>query len=156
MIAEWAQELADTDPEIGMPLCPFAKPAWEQGRVRVIESEDLWSAVLKSIWLVNDDCDVVTVISASYDKDYDALEETTDRLNDFFFSFRLDLWALSYLGDEAVIFLQRLTDLDNSAAKLEKLGYYNHYTPNDYQRLVVERRKRRHHYARNKENDARK
>lgn len=149
MIEEWANNLAEVDAEIGMPLCPFAKPAWDKGRVRVVEADDLWSAVMQSIGLINDECDVVTVVSATYDKDYGTLEETTDRLNDFFFSARLDLWALSHLDGEAVIFLQRLSELDNSAAKLEKLGYYDHYDPHDYHRLVVERRQRRYCYARN-------
>lgn len=141
-----------------MPLCPYAKPAWDEGRVRVVHASSngtLWPAVLKSVSLVNDTCDVVLVVSANYGGDYDELEEVTDSLNDFFFTARLDLWALSHLDGEAVIFLQKLTHLDNSAAKLEKLGYYNHYSPCEYERLIAKRRQRRDHYAGNEENDAR-
>jgi len=158
LIEQWIENLAERDPDLGMPLCPFAKPAWDEGRVRVVETssgDKLWSAVLKSVALVNSGCDVVLVVAADYEGTYADLEEATDRLNDFFFAARLDLWALSHLDGEAVIFLQKLTHLDNSAAKLEKLGYYNHYSPCEYERLIAKRRQRRDHYARNEEDDAR-
>jgi len=150
LIEQWINDLSEVDSDIDMPLCPYAKPAWDQGRVRVVEasgSQTFWRAVLKSINLVNEDCDVVMALSNNYDGSYEDLEQAAEHLNDFFFAARLDLWALSHLDDGAVIFLQKLTELDNSAAKLEKLGYYSHYSPCDYERLIAKRRQRRHCYG---------
>ena len=42
-----------------------------------------------------------------------------------------------------MIFVQRLTDLDNASAKLERLDYYVNYDPDDYNRLVKMRKQRR-------------
>ncbi len=150
MIEEWINDLADVDEDIGLPLCPFAKPAYDQGRVRVVETDGhLWAEVLGASAKLGDELDVVVVVDDTYNGSYDRLESTADALNDFFTTAGIDCWALSHLSESAVIFVQRLTELDNSAAKLEKLGYYKHYSPCDYQRLVAERRKRRHCYARN-------
>lgn len=155
MIEQWIDTLSETDPDIGMPLCPFAKPAYEAGRVQVVETDMLWPEVLASAAMLDEDLDVVVVVDESYGGDYDQLEAEADALNDFFNVAGIDCWVLSHLSDEAVIFVQRLTDLDNSAAKLEKLGYYDNYSRFDYERLIAKRRQRRADYARNEEDDAR-
>lgn len=156
MIEQWIKDLAEVDPDLGLPLCPFAKPAYDQGRVRIVYANgNLWPTVLAAGSSWQDDTDVVVVVDDLFEQSYETLEATTDALNDFFTASGLDLWALSHLSESAVIFVQRLTDLDNSAAKLEKLGYYEQYDYCDYHRLVVERRQRRYNHARYQEDDAR-
>ena len=44
--------------------------------------------------------------------------------------------------DEAIVFVQRWTELENAAAKL-KLGYYTNYDRDDYQNHILARRKRK-------------
>lgn len=150
MIEQWINDLAGVDAETGLPLCPFAKPAYDQGRVRIHHVDNnLWPSVLSAGAQLGDDTDVVVLVDASYSGDYEELEAAADALNDFFSVAGMDCWALSHLSEAAVIFVQKLSELDNSAAKLEKLGYYEHYDPHDYHRLVVERRQRRHCYAQN-------
>lgn len=149
MIEQWINDLAEVDQDIGLPLCPFAKPAYDQGRVLVQHVDGaLWGAVLSAVSALDDDIDAVVLVDESYSHTYDHLELTTETLNDFFTVADMDCWALSHLSEAAVIFVQRLTDLDNSAAKLEKLGYYDSYDHCDYHRLVVERRQRRYNHAR--------
>jgi hypothetical protein len=155
LIKQWIDNLAEVDPDTNLPLCPFAKPAWEAGRVQVVEADMLWPEVLASAAELDDDLDVIVVVDDSYTGSYNHLEEVANALNDFFSDAGMDCWVLSHLSDEAVIFVQRLTDLDNSAAKLEKLGYYESYDHCDYHRLVVERRQRRYNHARYQEDDAR-
>ena len=149
MIEQWINDLAEVDAETGLPLCPFAKPAYDQGRVRVVETDGhLWPQVLAASTELSGDLDVVVVVDETFDGGYDELEAAADALNNFFTAAGIDCWALSHLSEAAVIFVQRLTELDNSAAKLEKLGYYRQYTPCDYERLVAERRRRRDQHAR--------
>lgn len=150
MIERWINDLAEVDAETGLPLCPFAKPAYEQGRVRIYHVDDnLWPSVLSAGAQLDDDTEVVVLVDKSYSGKYDDLEGVAEALNDFFTAAKMDCWALSHLSDAAVIFVQKLTELDNSAAKLEKLGYYAHYSVADYERLIAERRRRRHRHARN-------
>lgn len=152
MITEWIQDLGEKDPQTGLPLCPFAKPAYDAGRVKVVDvtgKEMLWLEVLSWVPKVGTSYttyDVVVVYDKEYSSDYDSLEATTDQLNDLASAAGMNLWALSHLSEAAVIFLQKLTDLDDAAAKLEKLGYYAHYTPADYERLIADRRRRRYSY----------
>lgn len=149
MIEQWINDLAEVDAETGLPLCPFAKPAYDQGRVRIHHVDDnLWPSVLSAGAQLDDDTDVVVLVDASYSEDYEGLEAAADALNDFFSAAGMDCWALSHLSEAAVIFVQKLTELDNSAAKLEKLGYYAHYSVADYERLIAERRRRRDQHAR--------
>jgi len=158
MIVEWIHDLAEKDPRTGLALCPFAKPAYDAGRVKVVDvtgRDMLWPEVMSWVPAVGTDYEAVVVYDADYSFDYNRLEAATDQLNDLMLSAGIDLWALSHLSDAAVIFLQKLTDLDNAAAKLEKLGYYATYTAKDYERLIAERRKRRRSYEAQKENDAR-
>ena len=46
------------------------------------------------------------------------------------------------MEEQAVVFVQRWSELENAAAKLEKLGYYKNYDPDDYKRHILTRRKR--------------
>jgi hypothetical protein len=41
------------------------------------------------------------------------------------------------------MFIQSLSKVDDASLKLEKLGYYNVYPSDEYETLVVDRRKRR-------------
>ena len=149
MIEQWINDLAEVDSTIGMPLCPFAKPAYDAGRVEIVHTAGhLWPEVLAASLKLHDDLDVVVVVDETYAGGYDELEVIADALNDFFTAAGLDCWALSHLSDAAVIFVQKLTELDNSAAKLDKLGYYTHYDAHDYERLIAGRRRRRDQYAR--------
>jgi hypothetical protein len=147
LIEQWIDNLAEVDPDTNLPLCPFAKPAWEAGRVEVVETDMLWPEVLASASALDDDLDVIVVVDEAYSGTYNQLEAAADALNDFFSDAGIDCWVLSHLSDEAVIFVQRLTDLDNSAAKLEKLGYYDHYSAHDYERLIADRKRRREQHA---------
>jgi len=79
-----------------------------------------------------------------YDKSYQSLEDGCMALNNFFTLAGIDIWLLSFLREtEAVVFVQRWSELENAAAKLEKLGYYTNYEPDDYERHILARKNRR-------------
>ena len=53
-------------------------------------------------------------------------------MNSYFSAITKDLWLLSFQTDLAIIFIQKLSELDDASQKLEKMGYYENYEPEDY------------------------
>jgi len=52
-------------------------------------------------------------------------------------------WESAIEKEYAMMFIQSLSKVDDASLKLEKLGYYNVYPSEEYQTLVLDRRKRR-------------
>lgn len=140
----------------GVALCPFAKNAWLSKKVKVREEVgDLWDAVYEEIDSFDDSHQVVICGSYGDKHSYDELEAACFVLNGWLVATGVDIWLLSFKNEALnMIFVQRLTDLDNASAKLERLDYYMNYEPDDYRRLVDARRQRRIEYARNEKTDA--
>jgi len=47
LIEEWIDNISEVDSDTGLPACPYAKPAWNAGRVQEVRSVDgLWPTVL--------------------------------------------------------------------------------------------------------------
>ncbi len=89
------------------------------------------------------------VICASYlhKQSYDDLEASCFALNGWLATTGHDIWLLAFKEKKlSMVFIQRLTDIDNASAKLESLGYYSNYEDQDYQRLVKHRKDRRISY----------
>ena len=144
MIRDWAEELAKpTEYNNGVAACPFALPAVLAGEVKTVITADLWTEVLEECAKFASTKHKVTMLfNYEYEGEYANLEEQCMSLNGFFASAGIDLWLLSYMGEEVVVFVQRWSDLENAAAKLEKLGYYKNYEPDDYKRHILMRRQR--------------
>ena len=59
---------------------------------------------------------------------------------DFLYEHELE----SDIEDEyAMLFIQSLSKVDDASLRLEKLGYYDVYPKDEYEALVLDRRKRR-------------
>ncbi len=145
LIRDWAEELSKpTAHTNGVAACPFALPAVENHEVKILVSDGLWTDVLhEAAKFFSTGYKVTMVFDYSYDYDYDKLEQECMALNRFFESAGIDIWLLAYLREHAIVFIQRWTELENAAAKLEKLGYYTNYDPQDYERHILARRNRR-------------
>ena len=145
MIREWAEELAKpTDYNNGVAACPYALKALDKGEVKTIITHNLWPDVLQEVSRFHRSGNKVTMFfDYEYEQDYEHLEQECMALNRFFIAADIDVWLLAYLTDEAIVFVQRWTELENAAAKLEKLGYYTNYDRDDYQNHILARRKRR-------------
>ena len=155
-VEEWVDTLSESDPQTnGIPLCPFAKPAWHKGHVDVQKDQDLWDLVFREVDKFDGTHKVVMCVQEEPEQDYFELEAACGALNRWFAATGLDIWLLAYQEDRAIVFIQTLSDLDDAADTLQKLGYYKHYSDADYQRLIEQRRKLR---RRNEDawNDARK
>lgn len=144
MIREWAQELAKpTKFNNGVSSCPFALPAVDAGEVRTLESSNLWLDVLSESLSFEDLYQkVLMIFGPEYQGDYAELEARCMSLNDVFAASGIDVWLLAYMQEDVVVFVQRWSELEKAAAKLEKLGYYKNYEPDDYERHILARRKR--------------
>ena len=138
----------------GMCPCPYAKKAWFQNQVRVVETESsFWDKVNEEVDSFNDSHEVVVVAQQEPFCEYEELEHYCMALNKWFAQQKLNIWLLSFQHDITMVFVQRLSKLDDASAKLFKKGYYDNYTEDDFSHLITERRKRRLYDARN---DARK
>ncbi len=144
MIREWAEELSEpTEHNNGVPACPFALPAVKNGEVKTLVSDNLWLDVLnESSKFLQTGYKVTMVFDFNYGKEYNQLEDECMAMNNFYAAAGIDLWLLSYLKEKAIVFIQRWTELENAAVKLEKLGYYTNYSTEDYQRHIMTRRNR--------------
>lgn len=135
----WVNKLAKPDNDTGLAECPFAKKAWDQGAVKLVEDQNLWDAVHREIQTFGDYKVVLCVQKKSKQK-YKELETTCLALNRWFAFTKKDIWLLSYQTDKTIIFIQALSELDSASLALEKLGYYKDYCQKDYNRLIGQRR----------------
>ena len=132
--------LSKSDPETnGTPLCPFAKQAWHKGQVDVQIDQDLWGLVCREIEKFDGTYKVVMCVQEEPEQDYFELEASCHALNRWLAHTGVDIWLLSYLEGIAIVFIQTLSDLDDAADILQKLGYYENYPADDYQRLIKQR-----------------
>lgn len=70
-------------------------------------------------------------------------------LNRWFAQKEMNIWLLSFKTDITMVFIQRLSKLDDASKQLLKQGYYNSYNTQDFNNLILERSKRRTYDARN-------
>ena len=155
-VEEWVNTLAQPDPQTnGTPWCPFAKQAWHKGQVNVQIDQDLWSLVCREIEKFDGTYKVIMCVQEEPEQDYFELEAACHALNRWLSFTGIDIWLLSYQEDKAIVFIQTLSDLDDAADTLHKLGYYEKYAADDYQRLIVQRRELRRRLQ-DARNDARK
>lgn len=142
-VQNWTEELAK--PSVNnnnVPLCPFAKKAWQQEAVKIVECEDIWATVCQEAKNFGSH-KVVMCIQEDPQYTYDELDGGCASLNQWFAYTNMDIWLLSYQIDRAIVFLQPLSELDTASVALEKLGYYKNYESDDYNRLIKLRRKLR-------------
>jgi len=145
VIREWAEELAKpSEFNNGVPSCPYALEALDRGEVKTIVATDLWSEVLHECLQFFTCANKVTIfLDEGYDGEYEDLENACMALNRFFAETNQDLWVLCYLDEMALVFVQRWSELESAAAKLEKLGYYANYDADDYRIHILTRRERK-------------
>lgn len=136
-IEDWVEKLAQPDPTVNdVPLCPYAKQAWNKGQVKVIDTTSLWDTIHEQVDRFDGAYKVVMCVQEEPEQDYFELDAACMALNRWFVYSGLDIWLLSYQEDRTIVFIQKLSDLDDAADTLQKLGYYDQYDGDDYERLV--------------------
>ncbi len=147
LIEEWVHnDLSVIDPDIGHAPCPFAKKALKDDKLLVVEcldKDDLWKTVATKCKNFSKKHSVIICLEEEPSQAYEEVEAACVAMNEWFACNKLDLWLLSFQTDFTMVFIQRLSELDDASKILEKTGYYENYTKEDYLNLILTRRRRR-------------
>lgn len=134
-----------------LPPCPYAEKAWEDKRVDcVIKDTDNKQVLYTTVSQFPNNLDIVLIIDKKYEKSAKDFHDYLDAMNvaisrGMFID--KDIWVMGFHPDDeaseyvddanfchlteesyAIIFVQRLTKLHESADKLKKRGYYKIYS----------------------------
>jgi len=177
-IREWSSNVIEMpNPNFkNIPTCPYAKAAWEKDLVKIVFDHDgRDEQLLKYVSKYDDDYDLVIVVETDYHEDqegfHNALAEVNSLISQDVWG-DSDLWVMGFhpyddesevLDDErfepiseysyGLIFIQRLSLLQEASNKLELQGYYDVYSGNseitemyeirkDYYRRFLDEKKR--------------
>ena len=165
-LRSWTREVLEVpSPYLGgIPPCPYAKQAWVEDKVLVIESANVYADALKYCSSFSD-IGKELVILASYNlPDLERFNGYMESLNDTFstlhcMEFHPDYGAedaeLDFLADNewesavedpyCMLFIQDLAQVVRASDKLQRLGYYTAYPEAEYKQLVVNRKRRLTH-----------
>ena len=154
-IREWSSNVIEMpNPNFkNIPTCPYAKAAWEKGLVKIVFDHDgKDKQLLKYISSYDDDYELVIVVETDYDEDQDGFHEGLSEVNSLISQDvwdDSDLWVMGFhpSDDESevldaesfepvseysygLIFIQRLSLLQEASDKLTLTGYYDVYQDN--------------------------
>ena len=132
-----------------LPSCPYAKSAWKNDKVNfALKKDQSYNILYTLINKFNDSKDLIILIDTSFENNevfHSNLENLNALIHQGKFS-QQDIWLMGFHPDDdvneliddgsfdemvnqeyALIFIQRLSKLQESANKLKKLGYYDKY-----------------------------
>ena len=151
-ITQWSDKvLSVPNPHFnGLPACPYAKQAWLDSKVAVIfKYEKNYQSLYNTLAQFDDNFDIAILVDLSQHMKADVFHEYLDDLNTVISNGMFidrDLWVMGFHPDDdesefvedvsfeplvdveyAMIFVQRLSKLQEAADKLDKKGYYDTY-----------------------------
>ena len=162
-LRSWSREVLEApSPHLnGMPPCPYARKAWRENKVLVIESGNFEEDVAR---YCRDfyEFDNELIVIGTYDiPDLDDLTAFIEKLNathpslhcmqfhpdygaeDAELDFLTDNdWESSNPHEYCMVFIQDLALVVAASDRLEALGYYSAYPRDEYEELVVNRKRR--------------
>lgn len=148
----------------GLPPCPYAKQAWADNKVTFSINTGI-DGLLEAVRVFDThDYDIVVWASETL-PDIKYLDGFCDGMNELMSVAGIDLHLMVFhpdynaeqagldflieddIVDESLtycmVFVQKLSLLDDAALSLEKSGYYKHFPENTYEALVLDRRRLR-------------
>ena len=153
-IWQWSKEILEQKSTFfnGLPACPFAEKAWMDDKVSLMfKYEKSYQCLYTTISQFDDNFELAIIVDLSFEKEpetfHDYLYNLNQCISDGVFIDR-DVWLMGFHphdeGNEfvadvaaefepivdkeyAMIFIQRLSKLQESADKLAKRGYYKSY-----------------------------
>jgi len=133
-----------------LPPCPYAKKAWLEDKVAILfKNEDSYQDLYSALSQWEDTYDLAILVDFAFEKDPDLFHQFLNDVNlgiskGFFID--SDMWVMGFhpydeapeFSEEAdfepltdvnyaMIFVQRLSKLQESAYKIKKNGYYDNY-----------------------------
>jgi hypothetical protein len=155
-IRKWSHEFLEVPNAKlnGLPPCPYAKQAWLDDKVSFSINTGLEGLIAEVKRFEQHDYDIV-VWANQYLPDINEAMSIAGKdmhLMVFHPDYDAEEAGLDFLVDEdatdeglvyCMVFVQRLSTLDDAALSLEKSGYYKHFPEEVYQSLVLDRRELR-------------
>lgn len=151
-LREWSKHTLEvSNPEFNnLPPCPYAKAAWQENKVEILFKEkDNYEQLYAALHNWNDKKDLVIIADTEFIEEQEEFHQFVDHVNEAIANnvFRdRDMWLMGFhpeddpneLFDEgdfeiqtdveyALLFVQRLSKLEEAAEKLRPLGYYDKY-----------------------------
>tara|TARA_E500000081_G_scaffold123815_1_gene129606 strand:- start:254 stop:775 length:522 start_codon:yes stop_codon:yes gene_type:complete len=132
--------------------CPYAKASYTNNRTKTVKVTDytldnFWRTVSQELIDFNPDEKDIVFVAAETDTSIIngmQLSGGVDSINTLLNVQKQDKWLLSQFGDDyTMVFIQKITDLDNGSKILEKKGYYNGLHPYSFNKNVIRRRRMR-------------
>ena len=151
-LREWSKHTLEvSNPEFNnLPPCPYAKAAWQENKVEILFKEkDNYEQLYAALHNWDDRKDLVIIADTEFIEEQEEFHQFVDHVNEAIANnvFRdKDMWLMGFhpkddpneLFDEgdfeiqtdveyALLFVQRLSKLEEAAEKLRPLGYYDKY-----------------------------
>ena len=125
--------------------CPYAKATFVNDKVSFVKTDyrDFLDTVTSQIEKFNGEKDVVIVYSEHNPFGLDYLEGAVEGLNFMLNQRGKDIWLLGFHNEWTMVFIQKITKLDDASIDLEQKGYYNNYNKDQFDHYVAKRRKLR-------------
>ena len=114
-------DLSVVDKDAGFAPCPFAKKALQDDKLRVVDcldTEDLWRTVASQCKNFSKKYSVVICTEENAEQPYEQVEAICSAMNEWFSVHKLDLWLLAFQTNFTMVFIQRLSELDDASKKL--------------------------------------
>jgi hypothetical protein len=158
ILARWVLEhVARTEVAFGVPICPYAREAWVNGKVRIAvhEGSDLASFARQAISVFPDRAEMLMVVERDLSSHSDAWAHTfCSQLNTEVRQRGLVVLydhpyrpgrigsVVTSNGHFLVFFVQELLRLNAASTALHQTVYYDAWTPEYYEEVVASRAER--------------
>jgi hypothetical protein len=151
-IRSWSEKILEKPNKFfnNLPPCPYAKKAWLDDKVAILfKNEDSYQNLYSSLSQWEDRHDLAILVDFTFEENSEKFHKFLDEVNlaiskGFFID--KDMWVMGFhpyddspeFSEEAefeplvdveyaMIFVQRLSKLQESAHKIKKNGYYDNY-----------------------------
>ena len=150
-IRQWSKHALEIPNENynNLPSCPYAKAAWKNNKVGfALKTKDNYEILYSLINNFHDSKELIIVIDLCFENN-EIFHNNLTNLNELIHQNKFnqqDIWLMGFHPDDdineliddgsfdeivseeySLIFVQRLSKLQESANKLKKLGYYDNY-----------------------------
>ena len=164
-LMQWSEEVLEkSNPYFNdLPPCPYAKQAWLDEKVAVLFKYESSNQVLyRTVSSFDDNFELAIIVDLTVETAPEAFHEYLEGLNRFIADgvfIDTDIWVMGFHPDDeasefvdeiefepetdaryAMIFVQRLSKLQEAADKLDKKGYYDSYDSRFNAREIYELR----------------
>ena len=162
-IRDWSREVLEVPNRHlkGLPACPYARQAWKEDKVLVIETDNIFASGLSECFSFYERGKDLVIVASYEIPDINHLNGFVYGLNQCFgdlhcmefhpdydaedadLDFLLETeWESSIERPYCMLFIQDLEKVVTASDKLQALGYYDAYPPDEYEALVVQRKRR--------------